>query len=169
MKLKLIISILVITIFALNVGIVAAKANFSGLWAIDKDKSEGLPPGMTQTMTVTQNGDRIEVEVKIKAGEGEERTIKDVYVLDGKETDFSPPIIGEGATVKRAKRTSKWTADGNGFEVTEEATINGPNGEGTIKARRLWSVSADGKTLNVELDMEGPNGGSKTKRVFVKK
>lgn len=171
MKRKLIISLVAIAALALSIGIVAAKANFSGIWTLDKDKSEGLPPGMTETMTVAQNGDRLEVERKLKSPQGEERTIKDVFVLDGKETDFSPPLMGGGgATVKKAKRTSKWAADGNGFDSTEEAVLNAPDGgEDTIKVTRRWSLSADGKTLTVEGDMQGPNGAVKTKRVFVKK
>jgi hypothetical protein len=172
MKNKLIIGIIALAVFALSAGIVAAaKANFSGTWTLDVGKSEGLPPGMTSTMTVTQTGDRVGVEAKLKMGEGEERTIKDVFVLDGKETDFTPPFIGgNSASVKRAKRTSKWTADGNGFEVTEEAVLNAPDGsEDTIKATRRWSLSADGKTVTVEGTMQAPNGTTKTKRVFVKK
>jgi hypothetical protein len=37
----------------------AQKADFSGIWTLDKSRSEGLPPGMDQTMTVRQAGDRV--------------------------------------------------------------------------------------------------------------
>ncbi|MDQ4122375.1 MAG: hypothetical protein M3209_13130 [Acidobacteriota bacterium] len=172
MKNKLIIGIIAILMFAFSTGIgAAAKADFSGMWTLDAAKSEGLPPGLTSSMTVKQTGDRVEVETKLKMGEGEERTVKDVFVLNGKETDFTPPLIGgAGATVKRAKRTSRWMADGNGFEVTEEAVLNSPDsGEALIKVTRRWSLSADGKTLTADTNMQNPNGGSKSKRVFVKK
>jgi hypothetical protein len=170
MKRKLVIGIVAIATFALSAGIAAAKVNFSGAWTLDTSKSEGLPPGMTQTMTITQNGDRIDVERRVKAGAGEERIVKDLFVLDAKETDFTPTIIGGGgATIKKAKRTSKWAGNGNGFDTTEEVTLNAPDGgEDTIKAAQRWSLSADGKILTVEMDIQTPSGALKTKRVFVK-
>jgi hypothetical protein len=168
MKRKLLIGIVAVMVFAFGVGIVAAKGDFSGVWTLDAGKSAGLPPGLIQTMTVTQKGDRVETETKSKAGEGEERVGKDAYVLDGKETDFT---MGRGA--KKAKRVSKWTDDGNGFDVTEEFVLNQPDGgEATVRANHRWILSADGKTLIIERVVENPNGASKprsrSRRVFVK-
>lgn len=170
MKLKLLIGIIAVTVFAFCLGMgVTAKANFNGTWTLEAGKSEGLPPGMTQTMTVTQTGDRVEVEAKLKVGDGAEQTIKDAYVLDGKEVDFTPPIMGGGAA-KKAKRTSRWTADENGFDASEEAVVtNSDGGEDTIRAKRRWRLSADGKALTIEMDLETPNGAAKSKRVFAKK
>jgi hypothetical protein len=169
MKRKLLIGIVAVMVFAFGVGIVAAKADFNGVWTLDAGKSEGMPPGLMQTMTVTQKGDRVEIETKSKAGEGQERVGKDAYVLDGKETDFTAPVPPGAA--KKAKRVSKWTDDGNGFDVTEEAVVNAPDGggEATIRAKRRWRLSADGKTLTIEMEVENPNGTSKSRRVFVKK
>jgi hypothetical protein len=168
MKRKLLIGIIAATVFAFGVGIVAAKADFNGVWTLDAGKSEGVPPGLIQTMTVTQNGDRVEIETKSKVGEGPERVGKDSYVLDSKEADFKPPVP-EGSA-KKAKRVSKWTDDGNGFDVTEEAVLNAPDGgEATVRAKRRWRLSADGKTLIIEMEVENPNGTSKSKRIFVKK
>jgi len=169
MKRKLLIGIVAVMVFAFGVGIVAAKSDFSGVWTLEAGKSEGLPPGMMQTMTVTQKGDRVEIETKVKVGEGEERVGKDAYVLDGKEIDFTPPVPPGAA--KKAKRVSKWTDDGNGFDATEEAVLNAPDGggEATVRAKRRWRLSADGKTLTIEMEVENPNGTSKSRRVFVKK
>jgi hypothetical protein len=165
---KLLIGIIGVMVFAFGVGIVAAKADFSGVWTLDAGKSEGLPPGVMQTLTVTQKGDRVEVETKFKVGEGEERVVKDAYVLDGKENDFTPPVPPGAA--KKAKRISKWTDDGNGFDATEEAILNAPDGgEATVRAKRRWRLSADGKNLIIEMEVENPNGTSKSRRVFVKK
>ena len=170
MKRKLLIGIVAVMVFAFSAGVVAAKADLSGVWTLDAGKSEGMPPGLMQTMTVTQKGDRVEIETKSKAGEGQERVGKDAYVLDGKETDFT---MGRGA--KNAKRVSKLTADGNGFVVTEEFVLNEPDGggEATIRANHRWILSADGKTLTIEMVAENPNDASKprsrSRRVFVKK
>ena len=168
MKRKLLIGIIAVTVFAFGVGIVAAKADFSGVWTLDAGKSEGVPPGLMQTMTVTQKGDRVEIETKSKVGEGQERVGKDAYVLDGRETDFTAPVPAGAA--KKAKRVSKWTDDGNGFDVTEEALLNAPDGgEAKFRANRRWILSADGKTLTIEMEVVNPRGTSKSKRVFVKK
>ncbi|MDQ4121529.1 MAG: hypothetical protein M3209_08795 [Acidobacteriota bacterium] len=169
MKRKLLIGIIAVMVLAFGVGTVAAKADFSGVWTLDASKSAGVPPGLMQTMTVTQNGDRVETETKSKVGEGQERVGKDAYVLDGKETDFT---IGRGA--KKAKRVSKWTDDGNGFNVTEEFVVSAPDGgEATVRANRRWILSADGKTLTIEMVVENPNSASKSRsrsrHVFVKK
>jgi hypothetical protein len=170
MKRKLLIGIVAVMAFAFGAGNVAAQSDFSGVWTLDASKSANVPPGLIQTMTVTQNGDRIEVETKSKAGEGQERVGKDAYVLDGKETDFT---MGRGA--KNAKRISKRTADGNVFVVTEEAVLNAPDGSGeaAFRGTRRWILSADGKTLTIEMVGENPNDASKprsrSRRVFVKK
>jgi hypothetical protein len=170
MKHKLLIGIVAVMVFAFGAGNAAAQSDFSGVWTLDSSKSANVPPGLIQTMTVTQNGDRVEVETKSKVGESQERVGKDAYVLDGKETDFT---MGRGA--KNAKRVSKWTADGNVFAVTEEFVLNAPDGSGeaTVRANHRWILSADGKTLTIERVAENPNDASKprsrSRRVFVKK
>lgn len=143
----------------------AAKADFSGKWVMDKTKSEGLPPTVEQTMTVTQTGDKIDLETKVTTPQGE-RVVKDSYTADGKEIDFTPQ--GPQGAMGKGKRTAKWTADGTGLEVSETATLDGPNGPNEISATRKWSLAADGKTLTIELTFSGEQGMQKTKRVFVK-
>jgi hypothetical protein len=168
MKRKLLIGIFAVMVFAFGVGTVAAQSDFSGVWTLDSGKSANVPPGLMQTMTVTQTGDRVEVETKSKVGEDQERVGKDAYVLDGKETDFT---MGRGA--KNAKRVSKRTDDRNVFVVTEQAVLNAPDGgETTFRGTRRWILSADGKTLTIEMVSENPNDASKprsrSRRVFVK-
>jgi hypothetical protein len=144
----------------------AAKADFSGTWVLDKADSEGLPADMDQTMTVTQAGDRLTLETKLITGQGEQ-VVPDAYTLDGKEKEFTPRA-GNGAEGK-GRRTARWAADGSGFEVSEEATFDAPEGAVTVKTTRKWSLSADGKTLKIELATEDPNGTHRSKRTFLKK
>jgi hypothetical protein len=145
----------------------AQKVDFSGTWALDKSRSEGLPPGMDQTMTVKQTGDRVGLEGKVSGLQGEQ-AIKDGFILDGKQTEVTEPIrVGTQET--KAKRTSKWSADGKGFDVLEEAPIQGEDGPATLKVTRHWQLSDDGKTLTVDMTLDGPRGVRKTKRVFTKK
>ena len=143
------------------------KPDFTGTWELDAAKSEGIPEGMKQMMTVKQAGDRVEVETKTSGPQGD-RTSADLYVLDGKEAEFKPAMIA-GGTAKPGKRVSAWAKDGAGFDAQEEATIEGPQGEDTLKGKRTWRLSPDGKLLTVDMDLMGGGGPIKSKRVFSRK
>jgi hypothetical protein len=153
-------------VLALIITGAAAKVDFSGAWALDKSNSEGLPPGMDQTMTVVQTGDKLSLETKLITPQGEQ-TVPDAYMLDGKETEFTPKspkgLSGKG------KRTAKWTADGNGIEVNEQVTFDTPEGSVNVQTTRKWTLSADGKTLKIELSTQDPNGTHQSKRTFNRK
>lgn len=155
-----------IVIGLLSVAGFAFATDFSGTWILDKDKSAGLPPNFDQTLKIKQNETQIEVEAVIKGAQGEQ-TVRDVYVLGGKEVEFVPPVLGS-VTARKGKRTSKLSAEGKVLEVTEEAPVTGPDGEFMLKAKRRWSLSADGKTLTMEMTIDGPTGLLETKRVFVR-
>ena len=142
----------------------AAKADFSGTWQLDKNNTEGLPPGMDQIMTVVQTGDKLSLETRLITDEGEQ-VVADSYTLDGKETEFTPKT--PGGQSGKGKRTAKWTADG--LEVTETSTFDGPQGPVNVQMQRKWVLSADGKTLKIELIAEGPQGTQQIKRTFIKK
>lgn len=166
MKLMRGITSAVVVLIALTVVMAADKANFSGTWTMDQSKSEGLPPDVEQVMKVSQADDKIMLETKVVTDEGS-FTISDSYTLNGKEADFVPQTP-QGPNGK-GKRTAKWTADGAGIEVKEEATFETPEGSVTQQMSRKWTLSADGKTLVIELDNKGLQGNVHTKRTFVKK
>lgn len=151
--------VMAIVSVSLSAGIMA-KADFSGKWKLDVSHSEGVPEGMEQTMIVTQKDDTIKIETTVKTPQGEQ-TVPDSYTLDGKETDFA-------AQNAKGKRTSKWTVDGNGFEVFEKADVDTPNGAVAIERTRKWSLAAGGKTLTIEINMKTPQGDQRIKRLFVK-
>jgi hypothetical protein len=144
----------------------ASKVNFSGTWVMDKSKSEGLPPEMEQTMVVTQEGEKLSLETTLITGE-QRQTVQDSYTLNGVAENFTPRL-GGGATGK-GNRIAKWSADGNGIEINEDAKIETPDGEVGTTMKRKWALSADGKTLTIELQFNGPNGEIVSKRTFVKK
>jgi hypothetical protein len=143
----------------------AAQADFTGTWVLDTSRSEGVPEGLEQTMTVNQSGDRIEIETHSRTPMGERRT-PDVFVLDGSETDFQPALNVEVSAT--GKRTARWSEDRNGFESTERATVQGPEGELTITATRRWTLAPGGDTLTIELTSSSPQGEAKSTRVFTR-
>ncbi len=155
-----------VLIMTLSLAVASAKADFSGTWMLDKSRSEGLPPGMDQTMTVVHTGDKLSLETKLITPEGEQ-VVADSYMLDGKEAEFTPKTPGGQAG--KGKRTAKWAADGNGIEVNENSTFEGPEGSVNVQMTRIWTLSADGKTLKIDIAAEGPNGKQQIKRTFIKK
>ena len=154
-------------VFALGLIAASAKANFSGTWNLDKSRSEGLPPTVKdQVMTVTQTDDKISIESKLTTEQGDQN-VSDTYVLDGKPADFTSK--GPGGIEGKGKRTAKWSADGNGIDVTEEVTYDTPNGAVAVNITRKWTLSPDGKTLTIEMNVSSEMGSQQIKRVLVKK
>jgi hypothetical protein len=145
----------------------SAKTNFSGTWTLDKAKSEGLPPAIQdQVLTVKQDGDKLTIDSKMTTDQGDMNN-SDVYTLDGKPADFTDkrPNGVEG----KGKRTAKWSADGNGIEVSEEINYDTPQGAVAVNITRKWALSADGKSLTIDMDIASPMGSQHIKRVLMKK
>jgi hypothetical protein len=155
-----------VALLALTVSILAAnpKANFSGTWVMDRSRTEGLPTDIEQTMTITQSEDTLDIVTKV-SGDQVDQTVPVTYVLNGKETEFKATRKGEG----KGKRVASWSADGNGFEVTEQETYASDKGSDTFQFVRKWTMLPDGNTLVIVMDIKGPNGDATIKRTFVKK
>lgn len=147
-----------------------AKPDFNGAWVMDRARSFGLPGNMQQTMTVKQTAEQIEIETKLIQPDNE-RTVKDTYVLDGKEYDFTPPVppnAPAGAPAPKGKRTATWLSSGEGILVTEVTTVETPKGTATTQVVKKWTFTGDGE-LTIASFVDGPNGSYEAKRIFTKK
>jgi hypothetical protein len=143
------------------------KPDFSGTWALDKSKSEGLPPQLqNQILTVTQKGDKVDIQAKVTTDQGED-TISDSYTVDGKEAPFTPK--GPGGLTGTGKRTTHWSADGKSLEAKEDATFDVQGNPVSVQSTRNWTLSPDGKTLTIMQTISSPEGEQQVKRVFTKK
>jgi hypothetical protein len=143
----------------------STKPNFSGTWNLDRARSFGMPADMTQILTITHKDDQIEVETKI-IQPNNERTIKDTFVLDGKEHEFTP-AVPPGQPVPKGKRTVSWLPNDVGITVTDITTAQTPNGEATTQNVRKWAINASGE-LVVDTYVDGPRGSFEAKRIFKK-
>src|SRR5258706_15069924 len=105
-SMKLRIAFVSVTAMALTAGLAfaAAKADFSGTWVMDKTKSEGIPPNVEQTMTLSQLGDNLTMQNKIVTPEGD-INISDSFTINGKEVEFTQKRNDEEI---KGKRTSRW-------------------------------------------------------------
>lgn len=147
-----------------------AKPDFTGAWVMDRARSFGIPGNMTQTMTVKQTENQLEVETKL-IQPNNERVVKDVYVLDGKEYDFAPPVppnAPANAPAPKGKRTSNWLPNGEGILATETITNETEKGPVTTQIMKKWLFSGTGE-LTITFFVDGPNGSYEAKRIFTKK
>lgn len=138
------------------------KPNFSGTWVMDKNRSFNNPPGLEQTMTVTQEGDKIKLEAKLVTAQGE-RTVNESYTANGVEEDFTPAAPPNA----KGKRKSYWLPDGRSLIVDDSIR----DGEGKVlnQTVRKWSLSPDGQTLTVDYFIDSPRASYEAKRIFTKK
>jgi hypothetical protein len=148
-----------------------ARPNFTGTWELDQSRSHSIPPDIKQTLTVTQDGDRVAVELKVVTPQGE-RVIKESYTLDGKEAEFAPPPppnAPKDAPAPKGKRAARWMANDKGFIIEDEILNPTPQGgTETVLVARKWMHWPDG-TLSIETITERGGNAFNNKRVFVKK
>jgi hypothetical protein len=154
-------AIMALSLFALA----ATKPDFSGTWTMDRARSFGLPPDMNQTMIVTHKGDQIEIETKL-IQPNNERSIKDAYILDGKEHEFTPPAPPNQPAPK-GKRTAQWLPGDRGIQVTDVTTTETPKGPVTAQVMRKWTISGEGE-LVIDMYIDNANSSFETKRIFKK-
>jgi hypothetical protein len=159
-------TLLAAIIMALSVVVFAAtKPNFSGTWKMDRARSFGLPANMNQTLTITQKDDQIELETKLIQPDNE-RVVKDTYILDGKEYDFTPQVPPNQPPAK-GKRTAVWLPGDRGIQVTEVTTSETPKGTVTSQIVRKWTISGPGE-LVIDMYVDNPNISYEAKRIFIK-
>ena len=148
----------------------AAKPNFSGTWNLDRARSYGMPGNMTQILTITHTDDKMEIETKL-IQPNNERTIKDTFILDGKEYEFQPPTPpnapANAPPPPKGKRTATWLPGDIGITVTDVTKVTTPQGEGTNQNVRKWVINAQGE-LVVDTYIDNPNGSFEAKRIFKK-
>jgi len=142
----------------LAICLLAPKPNFSGTWVMDTNRSFSNPAGLEQTMTITQDDDKITLEARLKTAQGE-RTLNEQYLVNGQEAAFSPPPGPDGKTAT-GKRTASWLPENRGMLLVDVV--------GDQTTTRKWSLSADGKVLTVDYFFDTPRGNFEAKRVFAR-
>ena len=134
-----------------------AKANFSGTWALNAEKSTQIQGGGQRmggrNFTVTQEANLL-TQTRTNQ-DGESRVTK--YTLDGKE---SVNTMGEF----QSKSTAKWSADGKTLTIITKSNFNGNERTSTA----VWSL-IDAKTLSIVSTRQGQDGEVKATMVYDKK
>lgn len=164
----------------------SAPANFAGTWALDKAKSEGLPPQAANieslTLTVKQDAQQLAVDSKATMGSqpdaaaggpgqggGRGRGMglfpqSASYKLDGTETTADNPGGRGGTTTFKAE----WKDGGKTLGLKRVGKFSFQGNEVTITTTEDWALSADGKTLTIKRTSESPRGTQTSTLVFTK-
>jgi hypothetical protein len=163
----LIIMVTAITAYAV------VKANFSGDWALDMEKSTfaaapggggggGGGRGAAAKLKVTQTDAGLTV-VRTSNGQNGEVITTDNLTADGKE---SVSTGGREGSVRKV--TSKWSDDQNTVVITTSTTMSFQGGDPmTIPGKETWSLSADSKVLTIDSERSSPMGGDAVKSKLV--
>lgn len=160
------ILLLAAAIMALSaIALAATKPNFGGTWMMDQQRSYGVPRDMKQILTITQKDDQIELETKL-IQPNNERSVKDTYILDGKEHEFTPQTPPNQPPAK-GKRTAIWLPGDKALQITEVTTSETKDGPVTSQVVRKWTISGQGE-LVVDMYIDGPRGSFEAKRIFTK-
>ncbi len=137
-----------------------AKPDFSGVWNLDKDKSDmsggpgGGPRMVSPSMTIERKDPQLIIKRKFEF-QGEERIQELKYTTDGK------PNTNEGFRGRTVKSKTYWDGDKLVTEATRETQ------QGTVETKETYSLSEDGKTLTIEMSRGGASGPSR-KSVYTK-
>jgi hypothetical protein len=144
------------------------KANFSGIWVLDKSKtdasqfmgvSEGAEqaPNTTMTMLVEQQGTTVRV-TRVLRVQGEERKEIHTYKTDGGQTT-NTGFRGESVVAR-----AFW--EGDKLVVVATRTMKVLLKEISADSRGVWSLSPDGKTLTIDAKVHSLRGEQRVKAVF---
>ena len=136
--------------------------DFSGTWALDRAKSEGVPRQMAEgeiSWVITVTGKTLKKEVK-----GGMIAQTENYNLDGAEVNEEMPLGGFTAKAKRAAKVM-----GEMLELKSVLTGEANGNAFTATTTQHLELADGGKTLKVHQTRESTRGNQESKLVFTKK
>ena len=157
----------------------AGKADFSGTWALNAEKSDfgggpggppqgqGQPPqgarmrGSGGDFTAKQEANLLTVERTMTRQSGETVTTTSKYTLDGKE---SINTTGRG----ESKSTATWLTDGKTLKIATSRTFDMDGESRTMTSNEEWTLTGAG-TLSIKTTMSTPGGERTRTMVYDKK
>src|SRR5450759_511417 len=142
MKTKTIYSILFLIILLPASSIIAQKANFSGEWKINKEKSVLTDNQLfLSKITIQLKNDSLLTTRVYENGNGDEYPFDEKLSLDG---------MASKIVIFEMPRTSKATlsdTDGS-IMIASTTTFNGGNGQEDMTANEKWKVENEGQNLS---------------------
>jgi hypothetical protein len=144
MKTKTILIALSLLFYLPALTIYAQKADFSGEWKLNKEKTVLADNQLFLSgITIQIKSDSLLTTRVYENGNGEEYPFVENLSLDGKDCKIS---------IFDMPRTSKATlsdTDGS-ILIASTTTFNGNNGQEDMTAKETWKVDNEGKTITLE-------------------
>jgi hypothetical protein len=141
------------------------KANYTGSWKLNEQKSELGEFGgriAARKFKVEQKDDVISITRTGTTFNGDEYSNTETLTFDGKVCEMT---VYE---TSKKKSTIKWSEDGNSFVITYTFDFNFNGESSTINGTEKWSISEDGKSLTSQTNSQGPQGDFTMKGVYEK-
>ena len=157
---KVMIAVALCGLLLLAVGASIVGADFSGTWALDAAKSEGLNPQMPTDITwvIAQDAKTIKKEIKGGMFSGTEN-----YNL---ESEVNEDVV-RGQFSGKAKRAAKVMGEMVELKTVMTGEFNGNSF--TITTTQHLELADGGRTLKIHQVSESPQGTRESKLVFTKK
>lgn len=137
---------LVILLFVTSLLFAGDKANFTGNWLINEDKSQLDDMGMAfvpAVIELVQDASTIKIKKIFQREYEDDMEFEETVTLDGKknESEFwnSPRVT-----------VANWSEDGKKLTIKSDIEFNRDGQVSEMTIKEIYSYSADGKMLSVE-------------------
>ena len=175
---KIIPIILLAAVFLACSGGPVEKANFSGEWVLNQDKSDtGGGPGRegaqrnpegrrgggfnAPQMTTSQTDELLTITRAFKGRDDEEITSEEKYDLTGKQSTNESRM---GVKTSGAK----WDNNGSVLVINSESMMERGDQSFTMTSTEKWTLLDNGNELEIEMIMSTPRG-ERTRKVYYTK
>lgn len=143
MKTKSFFSFLILLIFLPLVCAMAQKADMSGEWKMNRQKSTLDEQLFLSGISIQFRADSLITTRHYENGNGEEYPFDENVSLDGKECKI---VI---FNMPRSSSATRAATDGS-IQISSKTTFNGGNGEEDMMAKESWKLDSTGKLLVLE-------------------
>lgn len=143
MKTKTIFIFLVLLIITSSYSALGQRANFSGEWKLNKEKTVLADNQLfLSRVTIQLKSDSLLTTRVYENANGEEYPFEENLSLDEKESKI---VIYD---MPRTTKASRSNTDGS-IIIESTTTFNGNNGEENLAAKETWKVDNEGQTLTI--------------------
>lgn len=143
MKTKTIFILIILFSITSSFSALGQKANFSGKWALNKEKTTLADNQLfLSKVSIQLKTDSLLTSRVYENGNGEEYPFEENLSLDGKECKISI------YDMPRKTKASRSNTDGS-IIIESTTTFSGDNGEVNLTAKETWKVDNEGKILTI--------------------
>lgn len=160
---KKLLPLLIIPALMLSFTCLPDKANFTGEWKLNEEKSEFGDFGSrfaAKTIKVEQKAESITISKTAASFNGGDNTTTETLTFDGKESETT--VFGNA----KKKSVAKWSDDGQTMTVTYSIAMERNGQAMEFKGTETWSLK-DGM-LSLVTVSSSPRGENTTKAMYAK-